>query len=112
MAVGPGLRSSDSYGEAAALRHGVDCVGDLIGEDLSQLAFESPDLEFVAKLFYDGEALRFELAAVEDEEVIDQGGELDETRCCGFSVEAEGLFGDLRNSRELFVRHLQILRSL
>jgi len=71
LAIAPGLRSSDSYGEAAMLRHGVDGVGDLVGEDLPQFAFEAPDLEFAAVLFFDGEVLRLKLSAEEAEEFVE-----------------------------------------
>ncbi len=72
LAVAPRLRSSDSDREAAVLRHGVDCVGNLIGEGLAQFAFQSPDLEFVAILFVDGEVLRFQLAVEQDEEIVEK----------------------------------------
>ena len=90
------------------MRHGIDCVGNLVGEDLAQLAFESPDLEFVAILFFDGEVLGFELAAEQEEEVVEESRQPDAAWSCGFAVEAERAFGDLRDSCEFFVGHLQV----
>lgn len=105
LSVVPGLCFSDSYREASAARHGVDGVGDLVCEDLAEFAFEAPDLEFVAILFSDGEDLRIKFSAVEVEELIEEGRYSDDTGRCTLAVETEGLFGDLRDASELFIRN-------
>src|SRR4051794_7634844 len=51
LAVAPGLRFANSDRKTTVLGHRVDCVCDLVGEDLAQFALESPDFEFVAILF-------------------------------------------------------------
>ena len=104
-----GRGGPDSYRESAVPGCGVDGVGDLVGEDLAELSFETPDFEFATVLPSKGEALGLDLATVEEEKLVENGGEADDAGRCALAVEAEGVFGDLRNSGELFVSDLEVL---
>src|SRR5581483_5415174 len=93
--------SSGVDAENTALRHGVDGIGDDVGEDLHHLASAGKEGGMIVKAAIGGDVRRCKFALIDGEHVLDDILKNNRRWCAVVAIVAERLAGDVRDALQL-----------